>query len=73
MNLSEFKHRVAQRFNTYSDNIIIHIGDKVYDGSSGKIDELKLNIFTDLGINEYTVVKLAFKNKDDVIIANRKD
>ncbi|CDW78693.1 UNKNOWN [Stylonychia lemnae] len=63
MSLQEFKSRIAQRFETYADNIIIGVGDNEYSGNSGKIDEGKLNIQNDLGINEKTVVKVTFKNK----------
>eukprot|EP00347_Sterkiella_histriomuscorum_P001807 403370601 len=62
MTLSEFKNRIAQRYETYADNIIICVGDKEYRGEiSSKIDESKINLCNDLGINEKTIVKLTFK------------
>ena len=63
MSLLDFKKRIAQRFNTNSDNVIVSIGDKQYKGSDEKVEESKLFIQTDLGINEYTVVKVELKDK----------
>ncbi len=63
MTLSDFKKRIAQRFDTVSDNIIVSIGEKQYRGRGDKVDENKLFIQTDLGINEYTVVKVELKDK----------
>jgi hypothetical protein len=67
MSLLDFKKRIAQKFDTSSDNIVVSIGDKQYSGSDDKVDESKLNIQTDLGINEYTVVKIDFKGMVDSI------
>lgn len=63
MTLSEFKTRIAQRFETYADNLVISVGDKEYRGNDSKVDEAKLNIQNDLNINEHTVVKVTFKKQ----------
>ena len=63
MSMLDFKKRIASRYETISDNVIVSIGDKEYRGSNSKVDESKLNIENDLGINEYTVVKIDFKDK----------
>jgi hypothetical protein len=67
MSLLDFKKRIASKYDSISDNIIVSIGDKEYRGSTNKVDESKLNIQTDLGINEYTVVKIDFKDKPKTI------
>jgi hypothetical protein len=44
MSLLDFKKRIAQKFETISDNIIVFIGGKEYRGSTEKVDESKLTI-----------------------------
>jgi len=60
MTLADFKTRIAKKYNTYSDNLILHINDKQYQGSNS--NEENVLIQGDLGINEYAVVKVTFKH-----------
>ena len=58
MTLSDFKNRIAQKYETFLDNIIISVGDKEYRGGN---NEQKLTLQNDLHISEKTIVKLTFK------------
>lgn len=67
MTLAEFKAKIAQKYETNVENIILGIGDKEYSKeTSKKQDESKLSLFNDLSINEKTVVKLTFVEKESV-------
>lgn len=57
MTLASFKERIAKRYETYSDNIIVIINDKQYGNAD--IEET-LMLYEDLGIDENKVVKFDF-------------
>lgn len=69
MTLADFKQKISAKFETPVDNIILSIGDKEYAGENH--NEHKLYLFSSLGINEKTVIKLTFKEKETAAIKSR--
>ena len=58
MTLGEFKNRIAKRFETYPENIIVEIDKKQFKHS---IEEDKLSLSNDLGMDESKMVRIEFK------------
>ena len=58
MTLSEFKIRIAKKFDTYYHNIIVEINNVKYDNPEA---EENLILTRDLCMDEYKVVKVEFR------------
>jgi hypothetical protein len=58
MTLAELKFRIAKRFNTNADNIIVFIDNKMYSNTK---NEENLSLKDDLNIDEFKMVKIEFK------------
>lgn len=57
MSLASFKQRIAKRYETTADNVVVNINDKIY----GNADlEATLMLEGDLGIDQYKTVKISF-------------
>ena len=58
MTLAELKDRIAKKYETEPDNLIVCIGDRCMGETS---EDEALMLTQDLGIDEYQMVKVDFK------------
>lgn len=83
MTISEFKRKIAQRYETTMDNVIVSYNEKEFKGGpphqgySGKQknhheeDESRLPLRSGLNLNERSIVKITFKQKPSSIMVNK--
>ena len=74
MSVSEFKRKIAQRYETTLDNVILSYNEKEYNGTSNfhrqknhEEVESKMPLRSGLGLHDKSIVKISFKQKPQSI------
>lgn len=72
MTVTEFKRKIAQRYETTLDNVVLSYNEKEFPGTSlvnpfhrrkyGEEDEAKLPLRSGLGLHEKSIIKISFKS-----------